>query len=156
MLNPGDIIYGYAKNLHTPKNKYAISIYRDEEVNVLLQFATSQPRAGVPSEQVHHGAIYKDDECLSYVFEAGVELGFDPRDGGRFAFPKRTVMTFDYGFLKGQEKFLLEQFDNPTTVCKLDEKEYIDLVYAMYKSKRTKPEYKPYLDKILKEYYRDK
>lgn len=156
MLNPGEIIYGFAKNLHSPKNKYAISIYRDEDVNIVLQFTTSQARAGVPLELMHHGANYKDGECMSYVFEQGVEIGIDPRDGSRFAFPKRTTMVFDYGFLKGQERFLLEQFDNPVTVCKLDEKEYIDLIYAMYRSNRTKPEFKPYLDKILVEYYKDK
>lgn len=156
MLNPGDIIHGFAKNLHTPKNKYAICIYRDEEVNIVMQFTTSQPRAGVPDEEVHHGAIYKDGNCLSYVFEAGVEIGINPQDNSRFSFPKRTVMTFDYGFLKAPEKVLLGQFDNLKKVCKLDETEYINLIYAMYRSNRTKPEHKPYLDKIITDYYKDK
>lgn len=156
MLNPGDIIYGFAKHLRTPKNKFAISIYRDEEVNILIQFTTSQPRAGVAMEDVHHGAIYKDGDCLSYVFEKGVEIGINPQNGRPFAFPVRTIMAFDYGFLKGQEKFLLDQFDNPITVCKMDEKEYIELIYAMRSSSRIKADHKPYLDKILKDYYKDK
>ncbi len=43
------------------------------------------------------------------------------------------------------------KFDNLEIKCKLDTKEYIDLVYAMYRSKRTPEEYKPYLEKILNE-----
>lgn len=153
MLNPGEIIYGFAKNLYNPKYKYAISIYRDENVNILLQFTTSQARTGVPTELIHHGANYIKGECMSYVFEKNIEIGVDPRNNSRFSFPKRTTMVFDYGFLHGKEKFLLEQFDNPVTVCKLDEQEYINLIYAMYRSNRTNPAYKPYLDKILQEYY---
>ena len=146
MLNPGDIIYGFAKNLPTPKNKYAVCIFRDENVNILIQFTTSQPRAGVPLQEVKHGAIYKDGDCLSYVFERGKEIGVNPQNNKRFSFPLRTVMAFDYGFLRGEEKYLLEQFDDLNVVCKLDIKEYIELVYAMYSSKRTPPEYLPYLD----------
>ena len=47
-------------------------------------------------------------------------------------------------------------FENPQVVCKLDDKEYIDLVYAMYSSKSTPDEYKPYLDKVLTEYFSGK
>lgn len=154
MLNPGDIIYGFAKNLSKPKNKYAICIYRDEDVNLLMQFTTSQPRAGVSLEKVTHGSIYNNDgDCLSYVFDKGIEIGKDPRNNKRFSFPRRTMMVFDYGYLQGEEKCLREQFDNLEIVCKLDAQEYIDLVYAMYTSKRTPSKYKPYLDKVLSEYY---
>ena len=153
MLNPGDIIYGFAKKLYRPKNKYAICIFRDENVNLVLQFTTSQARAGVAAEVVGHGAIYKEGDCLSYVFEGRREIGVDPRNGGRFAFPLRTTMAFDYGYLHGEEQKLLEQFDNVEIVCRLDVEEYINLVYAMYVSKRTPPEYKPYLDSILADYY---
>lgn len=155
MLNSGDIIYGFAKHLHTPKNKYAISKYCDNDINILIQFTTSQPRAGVAMEDVLHGAIYKDGDCLSYVFEKDVVIGIDPQNGTPFAFPVPTIMAFDYGFLNGQEKFLLDQFDNPITVCKLDEKEYIELIYAMRSSSRIKVDHKPYLDRILYDYYKD-
>lgn len=156
MLNPGDIVYGFAKNLHRPKNKYAICIFRDDNVEILMHFTTSQARSGVPLEQVHHGAIYKDGDCLSYVFEPDHEIGTNKTTGDRFHFPIRTVMVFDYGYLKGDEQYLLSQFDNLQVKCTLDEKEYIDLVYAMYSSKSTPDSYKPYLDKILTDYFSDK
>lgn len=71
-------------------------------------------------------------------------------------FPLRTTMAFDYGLLKDSEEKLRKMFENPQVVCKLDDKEYIDLVYAMYSSKSTPDEYKPYLDKVLTEYFSGK
>ena len=47
-------------------------------------------------------------------------------------------------------------YEDPQVVCKLDDKEYIDLVYAMLKSKSTPKQYKPYLDKVLTDYFSDK
>lgn len=151
MFTPGDIVYGYVR--HICKNKYAISIYRDDEVNILIHFTTSKPRAGVPLDKVHHGAIYKDGDCISYVFEANREIGFNPETGDRFKFPLRTTMVFDYGFFKDCEQKLRQMFDSLQVVCRLDDGEYIDLIYAMYTSKSTPKEYKPYLDKILTDYY---
>lgn len=66
-----------------------------------------------------------------------------PATGERFCFPLRTTMAFDYGLLKDSEERLRQMFENPQVVCKLDDKEYIDLVYAMYSSKSTPDEYKP-------------
>lgn len=151
MFEPGEIVYGHVK--HIGKPKYAVSMYRDEEVNILIHFTTSQHRAGVPLEQEHHGAIYKDGDCKSYMFEAKRDVGTDPTTGERFHFPLRTTMAFDYGLLKDSKEKLLQMFENPRVVCKLDDKEYIDLVYAMYSSKSTPDEYKPYLDKVLTEYF---
>lgn len=151
MFAPGEIVYGYVK--HIGKPKYAVSIYRDEEVNILIHFTTSQPRAGVPLELVRHGANYKDGDCKSYVFEARREIGTNPTNGERFGFPLRTTMVFDYGLFKDTEQKLRQMFESPQVVCKLDDKEYIDLVYAMYSSKSTPAEYKPYLDKILTDYF---
>lgn len=153
MFEPGNIVLGFAKKISDPKNKYVVSIYRDEECEILLHFTTSQPRAGVPIEDVHHGIIRKDDEYVSYVFEAKREIGTNPETGTRFSFPKQTTMSFDYGLLKGTEQKLLTMFDNPRVVCKLDEKEYINLVYAMYRSSRTPIQYKPHLEKVLDNYY---
>lgn len=65
-------------------------------------------------------------------------------------------MVFDYGFIKDTEQKLRQMFENPQVVCKLDDNEYIDLVYAMFKSKSTPIHYKPYLDKILEDYFKDK
>jgi hypothetical protein len=84
------------------------------------------------------------------VFEPTVEIGDTP-DGGRFCFPKRTIMQFDYGFLKDEDWKLQQLFDNLEVKCKLDKKEYENLIYAMYCSKRTPEEYKPYLEKVLTE-----
>lgn len=47
----------------------------------------------------------------------------------------------------------LKEFENPEVVCMLDEKEYIELVYAMYCSPHTKNTHKKVLNKILEEYY---
>lgn len=153
MFEPGTVTYGFAKHISTPKQKYAISLFRDENVQVVIHFTTSQKRAGIPENKIRHG-INRDDEgnVLSYVFEPDIEIGDTP-NGGRFSFPVRTVMQFDYGFLRGDDWSLQQQFDNLEVKCRLDGKEYIDLIYAMYKSKRTPQQYKPYLEAVLEEYY---
>lgn len=149
MFEPGVVTHGFAKNIANPKNKYAISLFRDDNVRVLIHFTTSQPRAGVPDDQIHHGANKNAaEEYMSYVFEAGVEIGTAP-DGSRFCFPKRTIMQFDYGFLRDTDWNLQQQFSK----CHLDENIYLDLIYAMYRSKRTPNEYKSYLKKVLDDAY---
>lgn len=135
MFAPGEIIYGYAKCLFRPKFKYAVSIFRNDELNILAQFTTSQDRRG-------------------YVIEAGQELGLHPKKGSVFSFPKRTVMAYDYGFLYGTENQLVSQFDNPEVVCKMYDEVYINLVYSLYKSDFSPTEYKPFLEKILTEFYK--
>lgn len=151
MFAPGEIVYGYVTRMGKPK--YAVSIYRDDQVNILIHFTTSQPRAGVSIDQVHHGANYKDGECRSYVFEAKREIGINPSTGKRFYFPLRTTMAFDYGLFKDSEQKLRQMFEDPQVVCKLDDNEYIDLVYAMYKSDSTPDEYKPFLNKVLEDFF---
>lgn len=153
MFQPREIVYGLAKSLHEPHNKYMVTIYRDEKLSIIACFTTSKARSGVSEEKIHHGAIYRDGECVSYVFEKDVKIGVIPNSGEEFAFPKRTVVTFDYGIREGQLDYFIKQFDNPKVVCLLDEKEYIELVYAMYCSPKTKISHKVLLDKILTEYY---
>lgn len=153
MFQPREIIYGYAKGFYSPHNKYIVTIYRDEELNIVACFTTSKSRAGVAEDKIHHGAIYKDKQCVSYVFEKDVKIGVNPATGNEFAFPKRSVITFDYGVREGQLESFLKEFDNPEVVCLLDEKEYIELVYAMYCSPHTKTTHKKVLNKILEEYY---
>ena len=92
---------------------------------------------------------------LSYVFESDVEIGDIPT-GGRFCFPVRTVMQVGDGFLRGADWSLQQQFDDLEVKCHLDREEYLNLVYAMYCSKRTPTEYKPYLEKVLEEAYGSK
>ena len=89
---------------------------------------------------------------VSYVFEPNVEIEDIPT-GGRFCFPVRTVMQFDYGFLRGDDWSLQQQFDDLVVKCHLDREEYLNLVYAMYCSKRTPIEYKPCLEKVLEKAY---
>ena len=134
MFAPGEIIYGYAKGLYKPKFKYVVSIFRDVELNILAQFTTSQDRLG-------------------YVIEAGKEIGVHPQTGAPFSFPKRTVLAYDYGFLYGTEQQLGSQLDNPETVCRMHESEYINMVYALYKSDYSPAQYKPFMEKILMDYY---
>lgn len=156
MFQPREIIYGFAKGLFSPHNKYMVTIYRDEELSIVACFTTSKTRSGVSEDKIHHGAIYKDKECQSYVFEKDVVIGIDPTTGQEFAFPKRTVITFDYGVREGQLDYFLKQFDNPRVVSLLYEKEYMELIYAMYCSPYTKVKHKEVLDKILKEYYSER
>lgn len=155
MFQPREIIYGYAKGLYSPHNKYIVTIYQDDNLSIVACFTTSQQRAGVPEQQIQHGPIYRDKKCISYVFDQGVTIGRNS-DGEDFSFPKRTVITFDYGVREGQKEYFLKQFDNPKVVCTLDEKEYIELVYAMYCSPYTKANHKKVLDRILQEYYSEK
>ena len=135
MFAPGEIVYGFAKGLYRPKYKYAVSIFRDADLNILAQFTTSKDRRG-------------------YVIEAGVELGQNPQSGETFSFAKRTVITYDYGFLYGTQEQLASQFDNPVVVCKMYGETYINLVYALYKSIYFPAEYKPYLEQVLIDFYK--
>ncbi|MCR5453736.1 MAG: hypothetical protein K6F33_01955 [Bacteroidales bacterium] len=135
MFAPGDIIYGYAKSLYRPKYKYAVSIFRDSELNILAQFTTSKDRRG-------------------YVIDAGKIIGVNPQTGVDFCFQKRTVLAYDYGFLYGTEQQLISQLDNPEIVCRMSEEEYINMVYALYKSDYTPAEYKPFLEKVLEDFYK--
>ncbi len=153
MFQPREIVYGYAKGLYLSHNKYIVTIYQDDDLSIVACFTTSQQRAGVPELQIQHGPIYRDKKCISYVFERGVAIGRNPDTGNEFSFPKRTVITFDYGVREGQREYFMEQFDNPVVVCVLDEKEYMELVYAMYCSPYTKTSHKVVLDKILQDYY---
>ena len=154
MFEPGDIVYGFVPKIGKPK--YAISIYRDEDLNILLYFTTSKDRAGVAPDLIQHGPIFRQGECISFVFEAHHEIGVAPSSGDRFSFPKRTAMVFDYGLLKADERHLNSMFVAPKVVCKLDGEEYINLVYAMYRSRKTPQEHKPYLEKVLKGFYEAK
>ena len=55
--------------------------------------------------------------------------------------------------MEGQFASFLKEFDAPKVVCLLHEKEYIELVYAMYRSPHTKNTHKKVLNEILEEYY---
>ncbi len=151
MFRPREIVYGFVSGLgfHKPKNKYLISLYQDENLEIVACFTTSQPYCGVPEEQVKHGAIVRGGEYHSYVFEKGVVIGQNPETGADFAFPDRTTVTFDYGIRQGFMGDFAEGIQNAKIVCVIDKEEYVDLLYAMYKSPDVNRKYKPYLEKTL-------
>lgn len=153
MFQPREIVYGFVKGINPPHHKYIVTIYQDEELSIVACFTTSQGRAGVPEDKIRHGAIYREKECISYVFDKDHCIGLNPATGVEFSFPKRTVITFDYGVREGQKEYFLRQFENPKVVCELYETEYIELVYAMYRSPHTRETHKRVLYRILDAYY---
>ena len=154
MLKAKNIIYGFCKYTNPPKNKYLISLYRSEELNIIAVFPTSQRRAGVAAPK--HGCNIREGQIVSYVFDAGHSVGKKPGSDEEFAFPLQTTIPFDYCFREGEQDELLKTFDCPRVVGVLSDKEYIDLIYAFYTSPLTPLKYKPIFDKILQEYFSQK
>lgn len=149
MLSPQNVIRGFCKNTNPPKYKYLVSLYRSDELNIIACFTTSRPRAGVPSEQIKHGAIQnKEKEIISYVFSTDVCVGLT-LDDKEFYFPRQTVIRFDYCFKESGQTELLSNFESPVIVCRLNDAEYENLIYAMYRSDDTPEMYKPHFEKIL-------
>ena len=157
MFRPREIIYGLVKGLgfHKPKHKYLIPLYQGENLEIVACFTTSQPYYGIPENKVKHGAIIKDGQYRSYVFECGVVIGKNPKTGSDFAFPKRTTVTFDYGIKQGSIEVFYDGMEDAEVVCVMDMDEYIDLLYAMYKSPEMNSGYKPYVEKTLQKMFEE-
>lgn len=151
MLKAKNIIYGFCKYTNPPKNKYLISLYRSEELNIIAVFPTSQRRAGVTEPK--HGCNIREGQIVSYVFDAGHPIGKKHGSDEDFSFQLQTTIPFDYCFREGEQDELLKTFDSPRVVGVLSDKEYIDLIYAFYTSPLTPLKYKPIFDKILQEYF---
>lgn len=154
MLKAKIIIYGFCKYTNPPKNKYLISLYRSEELNIIAVFPTSQRRAGVAEPK--HGCNIREGQIVSYVFDAGHPIGKKQGSDKDFSFSLQTTIPFDYCFREGEQDELLKTFDSPRVVGVLSDKEYIDLIYAFYTSPLTPLKYKPIFDKILQEYFSQK
>ena len=154
MLKAKNIIYGFCKYTNPPKNKYLISLYRSEELNIIAVFPTSQRRAGVAEPK--HGCNIREGQIVSYVFDAGHPIGEKQGSDEDFSFQLQTTIPFDYCFREGEQDELLKTFDSPRVVGVLSDKEYIDLIYAFYTSLLTPMKYKPIFDKILQEYFSQK
>ena len=154
MLKAKNIIYGYCKYTNPPKNKYLISLYRSEELNIIAVFPTSQRRAGVAEPK--HGCNIREGQIVSYVFFFFHPIGKKQDSDEDFSFPLQTTIPFDYCFREGEQDELLKTFDSPRVVGVLSDKEYIDLIYAFYTSPLTPLKYKPIFDKILQEYFSQK
>jgi hypothetical protein len=151
MLRAKNIIYGFCKYTNPPKNKYLISLYRSEDLNIIAVFPTSQRRAGVANPV--HGRVMRDNQVVSYVFDAGHPIGKKYGSDEDFAFSVQTTIPFDYCFREGDQNDLLKTFEAPSVVGVLSDQEYIDLIYAFYTSPLTPLKYKPVFDKILQEYF---
>lgn len=154
MLKAKNIIYGFCKYTNPPKNKYLISLYRSEELNIIAVFPTSQRRAGVAEPK--HGCNIREGQIVSYVFDAGHPIGKKQGSDKDFSFSLQTTIPFDYCFREGEQDELLKTFDSPRVVGVLSDEEYIDLIYAFYTSPLTPLKYKPIFDKILQEYFSQK
>ena len=130
MLKAKNIIYGFCKYTNPPKNKYLISLYRSEDLNIIAVFPTSQRRAGVNVPK--HGCNFRDNDVVSYVFDAGRPIGKKSESEEEFCFPLQTTIPFDYCFKEGDQNDLLKTFESPKVVGVLSDEEYIDLIYAFY------------------------
>ena len=155
MFQPGEIVYGFVSGLgfYQLKNKYLITLYRDESLEIVACFTTSRHYYGIPDEQVKHGAVYRDGETYAYVFEKDIVIGKNPEDGSDFSFPLRTTVTFNYGLRHGSLQNFADGMQNLKTVCILNKEEFGNLLYAMYKSPETDMAYLPYLEKSLRNLY---
>ena len=154
MLKAKNIICGFCMYTNPPKNKYLISLYRSEELNIIAVFPTSRRRAGVAEPK--HGCNIREGQIVSYVFDAGHPIGKKQGSDEDFSFQLQTTIPFDYCFREGEQDELLKTFDSPRVVGVLSDKEYIDLIYAFYTSPLTPMKYKPIFDKILQEYFSQK
>lgn len=150
MFEPGEVVYAYVKNIHPPKNKYFVTIYQDDELRIVTCFTTTKNRVGCPLDQLKHGYVKNNNHIVGYFFDKNVEVGINDANEP-FKFPKHCVIPFDYGVQVGTKDQFLNNIEREIVVCKLHPKEYENLVYAMYKSPRTNPKYKPYLDKVLQQ-----
>lgn len=151
MFEPGEVVYAYVKNIYPPKNKYFVTIYRDDELRIVTCFTTTKNyHVGCPLDQLTHGYVKSNGQITAYFFDKNVEVGLN-NTNQPFRFPKHCIIPFDYGVRVGTKEQFLNNIEREVVVCKLHLKEYENIVYAMYKSPKTDLKYKPYLDKILKQ-----
>ena len=61
MFEPGEVVYAYVRNIYTPKYKYFVTIYRDDELRIVTCFTTTKNRVGFALENLKHGYIKKEN-----------------------------------------------------------------------------------------------
>lgn len=152
MLRAKNIIYGFCAFTNPPKNKYLISLYRSETLNVVAVFPTSRKRSGSLSPK--HGKNYRGKDIVSYVFEANRCIGKKYGSDEDFSFPLVTTIPFDYCFQEGEQENLLRSFESAEVVGVLSDEEYINLIYAFSKSPLTPRKYIPIFERILENKYK--
>lgn len=149
MFEPGEVVYAYVTTIDPPKYKYFVTIYRDDELQIVTCFTTTKAyHVGGSFDNLSHGYVIDNKQVIAYFFDKNVEVGLTEA-GLPYRFPRHCVITFDYGVQIGSKEQFLNQIDNGTVVCRLHPKEYENIVYAMYRSPKTNPKYKPYLNKVL-------
>ena len=152
MFQEREIILAFVKDIHPPKEKFFITLYRDEDLNVVACFTTSQHRVSTTPEEVRHGVVRKNNNPVAYVFEKGYEIGISMEADRPFSFEKRTFIPFDYCFQSGTLDSFMRRTHNPKVVGILSKSEFLSLLYAMYRSPHTNKRYIPLLEKVLKKH----
>ena len=145
MLNPSTIVHGFFILKNERKDKYAVILHSDMKNYLITTFTTSQKRAGV--DPVH--GINRNPDC--YVFKANRSIGKCPDFGTDFFFSQDTVIVPDYGIEDVSIEVFLSKVSNLKVVCCLFKEEYINLLYFLYKSDKTKVKYVGIFEKILHE-----
>lgn len=151
MFTPGSILFGTFQLKAITKPKYAIVLYNDGLNCILTTFTTSEERSGV--RYPVHGKNPQEGEPLSYVFKKGIIVGELYNSNGvsiPFSFPKDTVIVPDYGDQYTTQQAFLAEVKGLIKCCELYPKEYENLIYTLYKSKKTKRKYKRIFEEILK------
>jgi hypothetical protein len=149
MLRPKNVIYGFCLFTTPKKDKYLISLHRGSELDIIACFPTSQQYYIIKHPHVTHGKVKNEKgEIVAYVFDSGTIVG-KTISNTPFAFPKRTIIPFDYCFQNKSQQELIDGFDKPQICFILDEKEYIEILYSMYQSKYTPMKYKKIFEDIL-------
>lgn len=149
MLSTKNVIHGFFDfGPNRSKYKYLISIHNEGNSNIFVSFTTSQKRGYFKGKD----RVLKDKEGnpRSYVFYENTPIGVDS-DKNPWSFPQTTSIVFDYSLdmINSVEAFFSNTRDL-TLKCTLYDKEYIDLVYAIYQSNDTSEQLKPILEEILK------
>lgn len=152
MFQEREIILAFVKDIHPPKEKFFITLYRDDNLNVVACFTTSQHRVPITPEDARHGVIRKENKPVAYMFEEGYVVGYLPESETPFSFAKRTFVPFDYCFQSGTLDSFRQRTDNPKVVGVLSKTEFLSLLYAMYRSPHTNKKYIPLLEKVLKKH----
>ena len=151
MFEPGEVVYAYVRNTIPPKHKYFVTIYRDDELRIVTCFTTTKHyHVGRPLEQLEHGYVKVDGQITAYLFDSNRAVGLNEQSEP-FKFTRHCVIPFDYGVRVGTKEQFLNNIEGAVVVCKLHSDEYQNIVYAMYRSPKTDPKYKPYLEKILRQ-----
>lgn len=149
MLSPRNVIYGFCLFTNPQKNKYLISLYKGLDLEIIACFSTSQQRHIAYQQGAAHGQFKNSrNEVVAYIFNPGNVVGEKP-DGTLFSFPIKTIIPFDYCFQNKTQEELINGFQSPQICFVLSKEEYIEVIYAMYKSKLTPPKFKKKFEEIL-------